>query len=289
MIHDPQKKDLKELNGFFSARRPMTKLLTVKTVQGGVFRSLFDALKDIVHDVNLRFDSTGIKLVTMDNAKCALVHLKLDADAFEEYECEGMHDIGVNVANVFKLIRAAGSHDSISLSYDKESPHELEISIQNFSRNSTTTFALKLIELDCDEIEIQDVDFDTVVTIPSVYFQRICRDMSDISNFMRIRNEDGTITFECTGDFASQKTVIGRSDDRKDDDSKDTSGTEIATNVEGSSYDGEYSLKYLTAFCKSSNLCQSVELYLRENYPLVMRYGVASLGSLKFCLMQTST
>lgn len=259
----------------------MTKLVTVRTVQGGVLRSLFDALKDIVHDVNLRFDSTGIKLVTMDNAKCALVHLKLDADAFEEYHCEGTHDIGINVSNVFKLIRAAGSHDSISLSYDKESPHELEISIQNFSRNSTTTFALKLIELDCDEIEIQDVDFETVVTIPSVYFQRICRDMSDISNFIRIRNEDGTITFECTGDFASQKTVIGRTDD-------ETSGTDISTKVDGSTYDGEYSLKYLTAFCKSSNLCQSVELYLRENYPLVMRYGVASLGSLKFCLMQTS-
>lgn len=261
----------------------MTKLVTVKTVQGGVLRSLFDALKDIVHDVNLRFDPTGIKLVTMDNAKCALVHLKLDADSFEEYECAGTHDIGVNVANVFKLIRAAGSHDSISFSYDKDAPHELEISIQNFSRNSTTTFALKLIELDCDEIEIQDVDFETVVTIPSVYFQRICRDMSDISNFMRIRNEDGTITFECTGDFASQKTVIGKTD------AADASGAGISTNVEGSRYDGEYSLKYLTAFCKSSNLCQSVELYLRENYPLVMRYGVASLGSLKFCLMQTAS
>lgn len=257
----------------------MPKLVSLKTVQGGVMRSLFDALKDIVHDVNLRFDSTGIKLVTMDNAKCALVHLKLDADSFEEYECDGTYDIGINVSNVFKLIRAAGSHDSISFSYDQDSPHELEISIQNFSRNSTTTFALKLIELDCDEIEIQDVDFETIVTIPSVYFQRICRDMSDISSSMRIRNDDGVITFECNGDFASQKTVIGQTDD---------TGTSISTNVEGSTYDGEYSLKYLTAFCKSSNLCPSVELYLRENYPLVMRYGVASLGSLKFCLMQTA-
>jgi proliferating cell nuclear antigen len=250
----------------------------MRTVQGGVIRSLFDALKDTIHDVNLRFDPTGMRIVTMDNAKCALVHLKLHADAFEEYVCVGTHDIGINVANTFKLIRAAGGHDSISFTYDQTSPHELGISIQNFARNSSTNFALKLIDLDADDIEMQDVDFDSIITMPSVYFQRICRDMSDISDTMRIQNENGVITLGCEGDFASQKTIIGETE----------SGMSITTTSEAK-YDGEYSLKYLTAFCKSSNLCPSVEIYLRENYPLVLRYGVASLGSLKYCLMASSS
>lgn len=253
-----------------------TTLVFMRTVQGGVIRALFDALKDIIHDVNLRFDPTGVRIVTMDNAKCALVHLKLQADSFEEYHCNGTHDIGINVANTFKLIRAAGGHDSISFSYDQDSPHELGISIQNFARNSSTRFALKLIDLDADEIEMQDVDFDSIITMPSVYFQRICRDMSDISDIMRIQNENGVITLGCEGDFASQKTIIGETE----------TGMNITTSADAK-YDGEYSLKYLTAFCKSSNLCPSVEIYLRENYPLVLRYGVASLGSLKYCLMQS--
>ena len=253
---------------------PTTRVFA-RTVQGGVVRTLFDALKDIVHDVNLRFDDTGIRVVTMDNSKCALVHLKLHADAFEEFQCEGTHDIGINVANMFKLIRAAGGHDSIAFAYDVAAPHELQISIQNFARNSTTNFALKLIDLDADDIEMSDVDFDSVCTIPSLYFQRVCRGMSDISDTMRIVNEDGVVSLRCDGDFASQTTIIGEAE----------SGLHVSTTNESAKYDGEFSLKYLTAFCKSSNLCPTVELYLRENYPLVLKYGVASMGSLKFCLM----
>jgi hypothetical protein len=47
---------------------------------------------------------------------------------------------------------------------------------------------------------------------------------------------------------------------------------------------GEFSLKNLGYFIKCTNLCQQIEVYLENDLPLVVKYDVASLGSIKLCL-----
>ena len=47
---------------------------------------------------------------------------------------------------------------------------------------------------------------------------------------------------------------------------------------------GVFELKYLTMFTKCTNLCPSIELYLKNDYPLVLRYMVANLGEIRLVL-----
>jgi hypothetical protein len=47
---------------------------------------------------------------------------------------------------------------------------------------------------------------------------------------------------------------------------------------------GEFSLKNLGYFIKCTNLCQQIEIYLENDLPLVVKYDVASLGSVKLGL-----
>ena len=47
---------------------------------------------------------------------------------------------------------------------------------------------------------------------------------------------------------------------------------------------GEFSLKNLGYFIKCTNLSPQVEMYLANDLPLVVKYDVASLGSIKLCL-----
>ena len=44
------------------------------------------------------------------------------------------------------------------------------------------------------------------------------------------------------------------------------------------------SLKYLVLFSKCTNLCNSVELFLKNDFPLITKYNIASLGEIKLCL-----
>ena len=51
----------------------------------------------------------------------------------------------------------------------------------------------------------------------------------------------------------------------------------------------EFSLKYLILFTKCTNLCQQINLYIKDDYPLIIRYLVASLGHIKLCLAPNSS
>jgi len=43
-------------------------------------------------------------------------------------------------------------------------------------------------------------------------------------------------------------------------------------------------MKHLVLFSKCTNLCNSIELYLKNDFPLIIKYSVASLGEIKLCL-----
>lgn len=250
------------------------KTLFVKSIQGGAIRTLFEVLKEIVHDVSLCFDDTGVRLLTMDGARCALIYLKLRAESFEAYHCApAKFQAGLNMNSMYKLVRTMGSHDTITMYMDDDNAHELGIKIQNSDKNSVTDFKLKLLDVDSEDICIPDVEFDSVITMPSAYFQRICRDMLNISYTISIRSEGTMLHLGCKGDFARQETVIGEAD----------AGMTVSART-SKKIEGRFSLKYMSLFCKASSLCNTIELFLKESYPLILKYNVASLGEIRFCL-----
>lgn len=253
--------------------KPAKPVLFLKSIQGNAIRTLFEVLKEIVHDVSLRIDSTGVKLLTMDGARCALVYMKLRADAFEEYVCDGQFTLGLNMSSMFKLVKTSGSHDTITLYMDAATNNELGIRIQNAEKNSVTDFKIKLLDVDEQTIKLPDVEFDSVITMPSAFFQRMCRDMHNISDTMIIRSANNQLVLACNGDFARQETVIGEAD----------SGMTMQTKTDRT-IEGRFSLKYLSLFCKAANLSNTIELFLKESFPLILKYNVASLGELKFCV-----
>ena len=63
-------------------------LLDIKTIQATTIKLVIDALKEILMDVNLEFNNTGMKIIAMDNTHIVLIHLKLEADKFEKFYCE---------------------------------------------------------------------------------------------------------------------------------------------------------------------------------------------------------
>jgi proliferating cell nuclear antigen len=243
----------------------------MKTVQGGAFRTLFEVLKDVIHDGLLEIDNTGMRLLRMDGARCCLVSMKLWADGFQEFFCNSPCTAGISLPYMFKLLRNAGTDDTITLYMCETETNELNITIQSAEKNSSTNFKLKLLEIDADIVHINDVQFDSVITLPSVYFQRLCRDASNIASHMTIQSRGNALVLSCRGELARQETVIGQAE----------SCMSIVTTKESKD---TYNLSYLQKFCKASQLCNILEMYIKEGFPLIMKYSVASLGEVKFCL-----
>ena len=84
------------------------------------------------------------------------------------------------------------------------------------------------------------------------------------------------LIFRCMGDFAEQETII----------SENSSSMKVhkAAGAINEIVQGIFQLKHLVLFTKCTSLCPSIELYLKNDFPLILRYTVANLGEIKLVL-----
>ena len=110
----------------------MNKLLfDIQTVQSSAFRTLVEALKDILTDCNFIIDETGIKLLATDNSHSVLIHMKLQAENFDIYECKEKITIGINMNNLYKLIKTMSNNDTLGLFMCEDDTNVLSIRLDN--------------------------------------------------------------------------------------------------------------------------------------------------------------
>lgn len=257
----------------------MFNIIEVKTVQASAFKILIEALKEMLTETNIEFDESGIKILALDISKTVLVHMKLDAQKFEYYYCKpkSVVTIGVNMLNLHKLIKTINSNDVLTLYIDDQNENYLGIKIENGEKHAKTVYSLSLLDLDKKPIYCPPAEFNSVITLLSSDFQKICRDMNNLAEKVEIKNINNQLIFSCDGEFCKQETIIS-------DNQNASNGTSITSKNTAEIVQGVYILKYLVVFTKCTNLCNIVDLYLKNDYPLIVKYNVASLGEIKLCL-----
>jgi len=244
-------------------------LFRFKTVQTNAIRILFESLKNILSDVNFKADASGLKLTTIDGTQNAIVNLFLVNEKFEEYICTNPVNIGINLLSVFKILKGIKHTDTISFTIYESEDSNMYIESQNSDKKSTITSKIKLLDMDEKIYNIPDIEFDSYITMPSSDFQTYISDLANVSSEIEFRSNMNNLSLKSTGDFAEQTIKINE------------------TNNEISNSDeqyGIYNIKYIQLFTKSTNLCGTVEIYLKTGFPLTILYNVANLGQIKYCL-----
>jgi len=253
-------------------------ILLIKTVQIAPFRILMTALKDILLETNISFQKDGIRIINMDKSNTILVHLFLQSENFEYYECKKEKIIiGANMFHLFKLINTIDTDDTLSIYIENEDYNEgivehLVLKFENKQKEQCKIQKLKLIEPDHEELKIPDVKFSSIINLPSNDFQKIIRDLNCISDKLEIKSIKNQLIFKCQGTFASAEIIRSESDGMG------------FIQKHNKVIQGEYSLKNLNYFIKCTNLCNHIEMYMENDLPLIIQYNVASLGVIKLGL-----
>ena len=258
-------------------------VLTVKTVQIQPIRNMITAIKDILTDATITFTKEGMKIINFDKTHTILVNVVLHANKFEKYRCDpDKIIICANTIHLFKVISTMSNDDTLSMYIDKADYHDgivshLGLQYDNGDIKQCYSQKLRLIEPDPEELSVPDVEYSTVIHLPSADFQKIIRDLNGISDRIEIKSVGNELIFSCEGNFASSRIFRSESEGNMNFCKKPNASVVIQ---------GEFSLKSLSHFIKCTPLCSHLEMYIGNDLPLIIKYDVASLGEIKLCLAQ---
>ncbi len=221
----------------------------------------------------------GIKIVALDKTQTLLVNVKLDAKKFDVFKMsKRVFDIGININQLFyKSLKFLQKEDSLTMSVNSKDKDYLTLKIHNNEKCYDTHDKIKLMDINKAHYDIPPCKFDAVITIDTSEFHNICKEMAQTEKVMEIRCTKKSLTFTGKGDSSGKsKTYLPADDGVKIKFDKDCKQDIVQ---------GIYELNHLTTFTnKSQALCQRMQIFMKNNYPLVIRFTVATLGKILFCI-----
>lgn len=256
-------------------------VLTIKTVQIQPIRNMITAIKDILTDATITFTKGGFKIINFDKTHTILVNVFLNAEKFEKYNCiPDKIIVCANTLHLFKVISTMSNDDTLSMYIENSDYHDgivshLGLQYDNGDIKQCYSQKLRLIEPDMEEFNVPDVEYSTIINLPTSDFQKIIRDLNGISDRIEIKSVGSDLIFSCQGNFATSRIYRSESDGYMEFIQKPDESVVIQ---------GEFSLRSLSHFIKCTPLCSHLEMYLGNDLPLIVKYDVASLGEIKLCL-----
>jgi len=261
-------------------------LINITTVQASAFKTLIEALKDILVDCNLEFipDSDGkkdgsLKILAVNNQAGMLVHLRLQSQKFDHYFCAEKQTIGLNMQLFHKVIKTVNSNDILTI-YRSSNDYEknrVVVKLQNKEKKQINQYNIQIIDVDSDVLDVSQASFQAIVVMNSSDFQKICKDLNGIE----VRYVDVTLVGSVLKISGKGESVNGSAEYHEN---QNVTISRSATEDSNVIITGKYELKNLLQITKCTNLCNQIEIYLKNDYPLLIKYTIASLGYMHLCL-----
>jgi proliferating cell nuclear antigen len=116
----------------------------------------------------------------MDNSHVALVSMLLRSEAFSPFRCDRNIALGINLGSLTKVLRAAQSDDILTLKAE-DAPDVVNLVFENSASDRISEYDIKLMDIDQEHLGIPETEYAATISMPAPEFQRICRDLSALS------------------------------------------------------------------------------------------------------------
>ena len=240
-----------------------------------VFKKIVESIKDIVNNVNIDASPSGLSFQAMDLSHVALVTLQLRAEGFHSYKADKTFPLGVKLQNLHKILKCADASDMITLECEDE-PQQLHLKFESQKQDKFSKFTLNLMQNDEDKLSIPETNYSSTVVLPSSEFTRIVRELSQLSETVKITTGNKSVKFSVDGDIGNGEIELLENGSERENEKIEINVDEEIT--------ASFSLTFLNSFCKGGGLSENVKLLMSGNTPLVVEYQIGDLGTLKYYL-----
>jgi proliferating cell nuclear antigen PCNA len=278
----------------------MVLIMELRTAQTAAIKILTDTLNSLLGDVNFIFYPNiietnienseddenpqekqvgGLIIKEINKTGTILVYARLDADKFDYYNYTYHKKklvVGVNLNNLLKCLKCMSHFDIMSWVIDSDDMNKMVIILESNERKEKKRFFLNLMDLDEEKYEVEPIDFPYSFTMPSQDFHKYCKDMSSATDKMSIICTYNKVVLSGMGEIGLVEFEVGETN----------GGLSIEKNTKslGEIVQGLFELKFLIIFTKCTNLCNTVTLFLKNDYPIIVQYNITSLGTVKLVL-----
>ncbi|KFD45048.1 hypothetical protein M514_24530 [Trichuris suis] len=248
-------------------------MFEAKLSSAGIIKKILEAIKDLLTDAQWDCRDSGLSLQAMDSSHVALVALKLNADGFEVFRCDRSMSLGLNIANMTKIMKAANVDDTFMIRAQDNSDTVVFV-FEAPSGDRFSQYSLKLMDLDTEHLGIPDTQYNCIVTLPSAEFSRICRDLLSVGESITITCNKSGITFSSKGDLGTGNIRLLQSD---------VEGKEVSLDLR-EPCSVTFATKYLSNFAKAAPLSPNVQLSLSDDMPIAVEFKIEGIGYIRYYL-----
>ena len=233
-----------------------------------VWRNLLAAISTLIEETDFNAAPEGIKLRSMDPSHVAMVDFEWNKSAFEEYSCSQPTKIRLNVSDIVKKLRGAGS-DRLEIAYD-ETSRKLNMVIRGKWR---TTFTLPTLDPGDEEVPTPKITFNTKIKMVSSSFKDIIDQIQTVSDNVRLESAQDKFTAEAVTELSGAKIELEKGSD-----------VLLELNVK-EPCKATYNLNYLSEISKAgATAAELVTLEFSTNMPVKLEYEMPQQGKLLYFL-----
>ena len=232
-----------------------------------ILKDSMQVISNLISEGMFQIKEDGIELVAADPAMVALVDFKIQKEAFNKFEVEEEDKIGINIENLYSILRRASSSDKLTLKIDDSS--KLSLILENDSRRN---FTLPLLNLSEDDIpDTGDLEFSLIADMKSSALENGVGDASVIGDSVTFESNGSDITIRAESSSSDVEFQISKDSD-------------AILDMEEGEAKSMFSIDYLNKMIKASKLSDTVKVQLGKDYPMRLDFKVPDTLELGFIL-----
>ena len=229
------------------------------------FVAIMKHMKQLVVDVNIGLCELGLYIQGMDASHVGLFELKLEKAWFDEWKGpEKFHyNIGLNCEILSKIMSCYSQGQYVEFSFMENSSEQLIIKFEGLGHDKM--FEVRLIDIDCDLMEIPEVEYDADITMSSKEFNNLMAESELFGESVEIELGIDDYIYITAGEEGGSK-IRHRI---KEEDIVEYALTEDVQMKH------VYSLKYCLLYSKFAKINKNVCIHLKDETPLKVIYDMS--------------
>lgn len=234
----------------------------------GLIQDSMKTISDLISEGIFQFTEDGVKLIAADPAMVALVDFQIEKDVFENYELDEEEKIGLNLENLYSILRRANSDDTITFEVG-EDDSQFHIIMES---SSTRNFSLPILNLSEDDIPSTDqLEFTVDVDMETKVLEDAIKDALVVGDSVTVSSDGESLRIVAEGDQSNVDFEIAG----------DADGI---NSLEGTNASSMFSLDYLNSMAGAKKLSDTVQIRLGEDFPMRLNFDVPEKARLSFVL-----